>query len=237
MGLSQEQDDQLLQKWKNVLLLYLQVKPYVIASEKAAASLGEGLGGDGRERLSVTAINELRNAFDHFARAQAVWQGWVPVPEKAGLGAFEYCLTNIDKAKGHVYRAGYDALDIITTAKAAEVQRIVSSLRPSTLVTVFPTYGAEIRQPLMNALRFCDEAKASKDVESDKMGQQYYQMYKDALALLDGALTKLVAGLPELAAVDAEKRQDYRLQRNIAVALAVVGIVATLVVGILWGKW
>ena len=209
-------------------MLYLQVKPYVIASEKAVACLSDELEGVGKERLSVTAINELRNAFDHAVRAQAVLHGWIPVPTKAGLPDYDYCHINLDKAKGHVYRAGYDALDIVTTARAEEIRKIRDGLRPSTLVTVFPQYADEIRQPLDQALQLCDEAKSSKDVESDNMGQQYYAMYKDALGLLDSVLSKLTDSLPELAAVDTEKRQEYKRQRNIAIILAIVGIVVTI---------
>ena len=99
-------------------------------------------------------------------------------------------------------------------------------------MTVFPEYSDEIRKPLSQALELCDEAKASKDVESDDMGQQYYVMYKDALGLLDAVLSDLTDCLPELATVDAGKRRDYERQRNLAIILAVVGagagIVATL---------
>ena len=235
MAFSLEQETNLRERWKNVILLYLQVKPYVIASEKAVASLSDGLDGGGRERLSVTAINELRNALDHAARAQAVWQGWLPVPEKAGLDPFDYCSTNIDKAKGHVYRAGYDALDIVTTARSEEIRKIVDGLRMSTLVTVFHNYAADIRQPINQAIKLCDDAKASKDVESDKMGQQYYVMYKDALSLLENVLNRLTTHLPELTSVDTEKRHEYKRQRNIAIVLAVLGIIATIVIGIMYG--
>lgn len=227
MALSSPQQADLQEHWRSVIVLYLQVKPYVIASEKAVASLTKKLEGVSKERLSVTAINELRNAFDHVARAQSVLQGWAPVPKKAGLSDYDYCRTNLDKAKGHVYRAGYDALDIITTARAEEIRTIRDSLRPSTLVTVFPQYAVDIRQPLEQALHLCDEAKSSKDVESDKMGQQYYVMYKEALGLLENILSKLTDHLPELAGVDAEKRREYKRQRNIAIILAIVGIVAS----------
>jgi len=101
-----EQQQDLSAKHKHLISLYKEVKPYVIASEKAAGRLGAGLGPkDPRDvslgdRLSIVAINELRNAFDHEMRAQAVWQGCSEVPKESGLSAFDYCMTNLRTACG-----------------------------------------------------------------------------------------------------------------------------------------
>lgn len=221
MPLSDTEAGQYRKQLTEFIELYRRVKFYVIASEKAA----EG------DKISLPAINELRNAFDHLMCASAVYYGLSTVPPESGaLQAYDYCHTNMSKGMGHLYRAGYDVLDVISLSRTSDIQRILASVRHTTLVAVFHSYSADIRMPLEQAVAACDKAKASKDVESNDAGQQHFQKYEEAIRTLDQVRARLYDNLPELTKVDQEKKQekekDSRTQRN----WAIVGMVAAIIV-------
>jgi len=136
----------------------------------------------------------------------------------------------------HVYRAGYDALGIATSAEIEGIRRITQSVRPTTLVAVISDYATGIRRPIERAVEMCNKAKASKDVESEDAERHSYETYKKALNILEQVRAKLNERLPELQAVNAEKDREVEnqltaavQQRNLAIILAVIGIVVSIV--------
>jgi len=161
MPLSEQERESLDRKQREFIRLYFKVKRYIIDSEKALAG----------NKLSMPAINELRSALDHEMRTQSVIRGVSKAPTDGGLSEFGYCETNITKAIGHIYRAGYDALDVISLSIAEDVLKTIDSFSRTTTVTVFSNYSDEIRLPLEKAMEICGEAKARKDVEADDSGQ------------------------------------------------------------------
>jgi hypothetical protein len=214
--------------------LYHRVKLYVITSEKVS----------GENRLSAPAINELRNAFDHLMRIHAVlYAGALDGPQQATLSPLVYCQHNLSKAVGHVYRAGYDALDIISLSLLDSIERIRDGVSRLTLVTVFPNYSVELRQPLERAIQQCDVAKAGKDVEDNRSIGQHFATYEEAIGVLKGVNDRYSVALPDLKAIEDERRRaenekirveseglrQYKKQRN----LAYWGIILTIVLGIL----
>ena len=235
---------QIEEKYRRLTSLYFKVKDYVIASEKA----------DEEQRLSVTALNELRNAFDHDMRVKAVLYGnGVQRSELASLTPFEYCRINIDKALGHVYRAGYDALDIISLSLISEIRDLNPHTRRAIWIQVFPDYTNEIRKPLNQATDICEAAKAAKDVESADTFPVQFARYEQAIDILAGIREKLNDRLPEAVELErqyeaqlAQRREDlelrakqaeeetrrYKKQLKLAIwglVLAVVAIIITVV--------
>lgn len=220
MSLSELEKQQFELKQKDLVPLYFKVKRYVITSEKVSN------GG----KLSVPAINELRNAFDHAMRAIAVFHGAAKPAD--GMSEFDYCITNVSKASGHIYRAGYDALDVISLALTNDIKRLIESVRRTTLVAVIPNYSTEIREPVENAISTCDAAKATKDIEIDGADPQNFAQYEHAIKILFDAKERLYKVLPELERVEGEARdadaisdQKRLRERNIAYGVAAASIV------------
>jgi hypothetical protein len=211
-----------------VVSLYFKVKKYVIQSEKLSSGA----------RISIPALNELRNAYDHYMRSEAVWRHGLQLKKGTEQDPFKYCEKNLHKALGHVYRAGYDALDIIALNRIREIERYVDSYRISTIYKVIHDYATRIRKPYTDAVKKCDEAKQGKDIEPEKTDEHpvFFAKYEAAISELDSVLEVLHnsdEGIREVEEAtlkkESEAAKQYRKQRN----LAIIGIGVTLIVGII----
>jgi hypothetical protein len=228
-----EQNEKLDDLSRKIASLYIKVKEYVIVSEKL--SLGA--------RVSVAALNELRNAFDHCMRVDAARHGLTKPGDGAEQHSFTYREKNLQKALGHVYRAGYDALDILAISKIREIETYVDSYRISTRYRVIPDYTNCVKIPFDEARRQCDDAKKGKDVEPEEINQHpaFFEEYEKALEVfmaILGIFQRYRPGLDDVEKAarehDAAEVQKFRRQRNwalvgiaVAVALAAVGILVT----------
>ncbi|MBN1574255.1 MAG: hypothetical protein JW984_13740 [Deltaproteobacteria bacterium] len=104
-----------------------EIKGLVIAAEKF----------DIKQNLSITAISELRSAFDHLMRADSAKYGIYSeeeIFEESGLGIVEYYKTNLDKALAHLFRAGYDAYDIIAIGLIDQIDSMLNEISPKTCI-------------------------------------------------------------------------------------------------------
>lgn len=218
--MNSEQEQQLAALSGRIVALYAEVKKHVIASEKLSPGA----------RVSVPALNELRNAFDHYMRATAVWRHGLKPVQGAEQDPFKYCEKNLQKALGHIYRAGYDALDVITLNRIRQIEKYADSYSVSTLHAVISDYATRVRRPFEEGVRQCDGAKQGKDVEPDKTEQHltFFAEYRASILKLDSVLEVLHAHDKDMAAVEDEARQQYRKQRD----WALWGIVATVITAI-----
>ncbi|MBT3198975.1 MAG: hypothetical protein HN350_03575 [Phycisphaerales bacterium] len=229
LALTQQENAGLTGLSKQLVTLYREVKSHVIRSEKLSQD----------SRISVPALNELRNAFDHNMRADAVWRHGESLPKGVETDVFRYCEKNIEKAIGHVYRAGYDALDIIALNKIRRIKKYVDDFRITTLHTVIDDYTGKIRQPFREAIKSCNDAKLGKDVEPEEIQQhpQFFGWYTQAISILDGVLDvyesheeDLLAVEKEVASSDQAQRDIARLQRNLAILFGIGSIVTAVII-------
>jgi hypothetical protein len=219
---------------RRLTMLYLEVKVYILTSEKAAAHLRRCEDAPPREKISALAINELRNAFDHEMRARNVLSNPAEVPEESKLSPFKYCEKNFDKAIGHVYRAGYDALDILSASKLEEIRFVLTAYTMRTRIAVFDSFSRDIRIPIEEAEKLCNEAKKSKDVESSEAERKAYKAYLEATDKLQDVLDKLYEKLPELTEVQEEGDAENKNRNMLAYVLCGAGILAGAIIAVLF---
>jgi len=153
--------------YRELVGFYFQVKELVAASETE----------DSEQRLSLSAISELRAAIDHVMRAHNVLYGLVQendIATQTGLPAVEYCGKNYDKARGHLYRAGYDAYDIIIISLVQEIRRMLRCLSLSALYAVIPDAAESVMAPLEEGRSLAVQAKMKKDIESTSQERQQF---------------------------------------------------------------
>lgn len=201
MPLSSKEVEEIHHLQNDLTLLYRRVKAYVIASEKLL----------GDELLSVPAINEFRNAFDHERRVAAVVHGVNFDGQKnSGLSELDYCKTNLNKAMAHIYRAGYDALEAIALSYIREIDRIADEVRRTTMIQVIPDYSERIVVRRNAAMQIHDHARANKDVETIDLSGQYFDKYEEAVETFKELADLLTVHLPELYAVDQERNKEFQ---------------------------
>ena len=93
--------------WAKLVKDYFVVKELIIKAENL----------EKEKRLPINAINELRNALDHIMRVLAkefkVYDGNVNIQQ------------NLIEALEHIYRAGYDACDVIAITLLEEIENLL----------------------------------------------------------------------------------------------------------------
>ncbi|SJZ36047.1 hypothetical protein SAMN02745119_00237 [Trichlorobacter thiogenes] len=196
MPLTAEQQEQLRIEYIDLIGFYQKVKQIVITSERA----------NKEQKLSVPAIVELRSAFDHVARAHAVLYQ-LPIAEEYEGDEFKYCHKNLDKAHGHLYRAAYDAYDVIAIALAEEIDEYLDSFSKNTLFVVIPDASAKIIRPFEEAKTLVTAEKCRKDVTCKAEEEEQFSQYEKAADQLVNVKDEILRHMASLAAYDAEQKQ------------------------------
>lgn len=86
---------------------------------------------NGKKGIVVSSINELRSAFDHMMRAMTK-------DDQDGL------IDEMESAKKHLYRAAYDACEVIILDRLDYIESLKSIVSFKTLSKVYPEYATEI---------------------------------------------------------------------------------------------
>ena len=138
------------EKIKETVELYLFVKKLLLYNEII----------DPDSYTFPQAINELRNAYDHFNRVLAEK---LNIVEKKEDG---YSIESLNKALGHVYRACYDTLDWLSINIKEELINELKLFSPSAIKEVIPNYYSEIIISIPKYERRIAELKARKDIST-----------------------------------------------------------------------
>ncbi len=115
---------------------------------------------NGDDVPSIYAINELRHAFDHLMRIHAFQLGL----NKEEVNPQEYIKKNFDKSYGHIYRAGYDALDMTCLTLKDKISDIMNNYSIDTINAVFPSYYKKVKVDLVALDEEIAKARNTKDV-------------------------------------------------------------------------
>lgn len=100
-------------KADEIIVLYAKVKSIIIQAEQ---DTGEAI---------IASINEQRNSYDHFLRALA------------DISKYDF---EIDKAKGHLYRAAYDAYEILAISKLDIIKSLLRKYDADLLNKAYPKF-------------------------------------------------------------------------------------------------
>lgn len=208
--------------YKQLIAFYFRIKKLVAAAERE----------DLEQRISISAINELRSAFDHVMRTQGLIYGIVEqanIRQESGLEPSEYCKMNLDKAYGHLYRAGYDAYDTISIRLIDEIENMLKRISRRTLHSVMKDATSRIAKPYLEAKSLFVEAKIRKDVESRDQEERQFRIYEDANLALCSIRDLILEDMDELVRYQNEARATKIWDMIIALIIAfIVGVLVTI---------
>jgi len=140
-------------KFKELTELYLVVKETILYFEEI----------NQEQKADIQVINELRNAFDHLMRVTAT----IFDVKRLSNEPNEYILKNLDKAYGHVYRAGYDTVDFLCLTIKKEISESLSRFDPSVIKEALPDYYPTIKPRLVKLENDIANYRSKKDVTED----------------------------------------------------------------------
>lgn len=84
-----------------------------------------------KKGIVVSSVNELRSAFDHVMRAMTK-------DDQKGL------IDEVESAKKHLYRAAYDACEVIILDRLDYIESLKSMVSFKTLSKIYPEYATEV---------------------------------------------------------------------------------------------
>lgn len=203
---------------RELIDLYLSVKKWIIDAEEL----------DARLESNIAAIKEMRDALDHVIRFIARYMDGSPDGDR------DYLVLQIQKAHGHIYRAGYDSLDgVIVSVLARIEEEYLADIPVSSIRDVMPEYWREYRPRLEEIREKASGYRAQKDI-GEINGERFGAYQNDALdALKIGKkIRDAQAGLQDhkLRTEEAErqaKRKEWMVKYLVPLAAAIVGSLVT----------
>jgi hypothetical protein len=198
--------------------LYVQVKTLVLYSEEI----------DPHSKSNIQTIKEFRDAFDHTMAAFHKKLHHVGgVEDEASFSE------NIDKAIGHVFRAGFDALDGTQISLKEMIEATVRPYSAAILTEVLPNYW-NLKREIAKIGESFAKHRAAKDLSSNIVGViEAYIVDVDRLKVIHEQISLAANAFHECsirAARSNRKDRAYKLIVRVAAGL-IVGFVLGLLTG------
>lgn len=216
---------------KDITALYLQAKALILYAEEI----------DEQTKSNLQIINELRNAFDHFMRV--LHRKLIPdtpfikskeeeeEEEEDGEGHVEegYHRGQLDKAKGHIYRAAFDALDGTVLTLKSKVEEELRVFPTEIIIEIYPNYY-NVKRKLNALANNVASHRARKDIGGDTGTGEIFDNYIADIESLKTAYDDILNAGPLL----VERRKEFKKNnRKPWVFTIVTGLISALIAGLL----
>ena len=181
--------------------IYLEIKSIMLLSEDE----------DWNQHVTLTCINELRNAFDHIMKT---------------FSKGESLEENFDKAIGHIYRAGFDAYEVISIFLIKHIQDIRKHFSFEAIDTAYPDYYKKVI-PTIEKIKLAKvKARNNKTVNRNITPEEHFKEYEESvknLVKLKEEMDLHITGIK-----DAQISIRNKWIRNIT-----LGFILTIITGII----
>lgn len=198
-------DDVELRKLRELAELYATVKGRIIYAEEI----------DPKSNSNLQINKEMRDAYDHLMRV-------LNAKFNPNGHDYEYCSNNIDKAIGHTYRAGFDALDGTAMSLKELIFLLLQNYPHDVIREVLPNYWSyklKINQ-ITGGIVLNRSAKDIGDLNGEIFNR--YVLNVEELKNIYDNIINHGPNLDECSA--AHKRANWRKTvKEIAIHLAVAG--------------
>lgn len=194
-------------KMREINDLYIEVKEVIILAENF----------DPTHEVYLSPLNELRNSYDHLMRI-------ITYPEK--------WQNEFDEAKEHLYRAGYDAYEVLAINVSDAILKIVEAYHSSVIATIFPGYYQDI-QPLIMQLRVELAGERAHKRLDPETGTKSFNPYKEKVVEPIKHLKICEQNIPLLEGeISKNKKQALRKTITNTIGGIIIGIIITIL-----GTW
>ena len=193
--------------------LYQVVKEIIIYCEEVDGNM-----------IGMPILNELRNSFDHLMRVNALHFGLKSTEEE------DYKTDNMKKAYGHLYRAGYDALDWVCLTLRGRIVGEVQDFSLETINAVFPEYYKDIRPELVDIETKIGKIRQEKDVGEKNLSN--FASYVNIMKTLKGHYKLALKKKPGMIEYEQKKEKEKKKDRRREITTEIIiGIILALIAG------
>jgi hypothetical protein len=177
--------------------IYMTVKPLILLAEYYNSNHG----------IVLSSINELRNAFDHVMRS-----------------FFESANTKEEffKAKGHLFRAAFDACEIIIIDRLEYINQFKNSVGFNSLYNSFPQYYTEVLPSISQIKERLAASRQNQDTP-ERLAE-----YKNIITQLIKTCDDLDRSAPCINTRNKKIDRTFKIQTSILAALlGSIGLIFT----------
>jgi hypothetical protein len=187
-----------------IIELYFRVKKLIIEAENV----------DPEKRIPLNSVNEMRNALDHLMR---VWG------KKQGLIENVDVDLNLQQAMEHIYRAGYDACDLIAISLFEAIDGLLRDYSSRAILQVIPDFYQRIYPKLEKLRREIEEAKVIKGTLEESFSPQYFQRYESIVKEVKELKAELEEKVTAIERVESELENSNKFQWKVSIVSALLG--------------
>ena len=178
--------------------LYLEVKSIMLFAEDE----------DLDQKLILTSVNEIRNAFDHVMRTFANGESLKP---------------NFDSATGHLYRAGFDAYEVISISIIKQIQDFRKNYSFEAITAVYPDYYQKVI-PQIEEIKKIKASARGKKTNNDKIKpEDHFKEFGKIVADLDKLKKEMDLHISAIQEAEKNIKKKQFRNRIIAFSLTIVG--------------
>jgi len=199
---------------RNLTELYLVVKELILYFEEV----------NPEQKSDIQPINELRNAFDHMMRVSAVALEVNPYEGDSQ----KYILTHIDKAFGHVYRAGYDTVDFLALTIKAIISDELDGFSVEAISKALPEYYSTIKPEIEQINLKIANYRAEKDVAQDDA--EHLIEYIETVTKLCEYREQVSRALPSISEIEEKRKNESKIRtRQDWIKRIIIGIILIII--------
>lgn len=180
---------------REITALYKKVKRLVIDTEEW-----------NNKKAFAPTLLELRNALDHLMRFYAYKFG-----DKTDVQD-DYPSRNLFKAKGHLFRAGYDSLDYLSIEITKNILEYVEPFSNEAINHALPEYFDKIRPDLDDISTTIANIRASKDM--DNKNSEDFDRHIEAIEKLRSHNKEVLKKMNSLIEYEDKKESDRKSESN-----------------------
>jgi len=201
-----------LKEFKKLTELYLAIKEKVIYLEEIDPDL----------KTPAQALTEFRDALDHIMRVLSVKldvRAGIPDKKKE-----EYITKNLSKAYDHLFRAGYDVLDMCSLIIRSKIAGELEGYEVEVINTALPEYYPIIKPGIEEITEEFVKARKGKDVGIS--GLENFDLYLEQIDKLKGYYKKILKAQPSLIEISKKTKETKWKNLIIVAILGIIGGVA-----------
>jgi glycosidase len=151
--------------------LFQEVKELVLIAEELEKD----------QKAYPQILIEYRNALDHLFRVFADKLNLYDPPNPQ-----DHTIKSLDKAFGHIYRAGYDVLDLLNIEYYRKIQEIVTGKSSKTITEVFPEYYRSIKPAIEEKKEKIARLRNKKDLDNEtNNAENYFENFEQYRKLIN----------------------------------------------------
>ncbi len=203
------------QKLLGITELYQRTKLLIIKAEEF----------DRESKTKIGAFDELRHAFDHLMRIFSLkfkLRDDIENPK-------EYSSENLGKAFGHVYRAGYDALDWLNISYFKKIDNLLKKFHREDIRDAIPHYYPNVQIRLIEIKKKIVEYRSQKDVGT--LETNLFNGYIEKIKELDEYYEEIIAKQEQLISIKRKRIKEtiFGIPFLIGTFIGIIGIIIAII--------